>query len=178
MIPIDLTSERLYFKRLTPNYASEEYLRWLNDKEVNKYLETKGCDSLQLLESYIQQQYDNNVLFWAICLKNSNKHIGNIKIDPINKINNSGEYGILMGDKNEWGKGYAKEASLRIIEYCFNELNLEKITLGVIEQNKNAVSLYNKLGFVTESKKINAGYYDNELCNLLRMFINAKEFNK
>ena len=40
----------------------------------------------------------------GIHLKENCKHIGNIKIDPINKKHGTGEYGIMMGDKDEWGK--------------------------------------------------------------------------
>ena len=94
-----------------------------------------------------------NILFWAIHLKDSNKHIGNIKIDPIDYEDNSGEYGILMGDKTNWGMGYSKEASLAIINYCFKELKLSKLHLGVIEDNINAVMLYKKMGFVIDKVK-------------------------
>ena len=88
---IDLESERLIFKRLSHDHASTEYLNWINDPEVNMYLETKGNYTMDMLKSYIEQQYSNEVFFWAIHLKDSNKHIGNIKIDPINFEHNSGE---------------------------------------------------------------------------------------
>ena len=169
MLNINLTSERLIFKRLSPEHVSESYLSWLNDSEVNSFLETKGNYTMDMLKSYLEEQYKKDIFFWAIHLKDSNRHIGNIKIDPINLENNSGEYGILMGDKLNWGKGYAKEASLSIIKYCFEELKLSKITLGVIEDNINAVALYKKLGFIIDEVKIGVGIYNNKLSNSLRM---------
>ena len=169
MLNIDLTSERLIFKRLSPEHISESYLSWLNDPEIYKYLETRGNYSMDMLKDYVDEQYKNNVYFWAIYLKDLEKHIGNIKIDPINLNTNSGEYGILMGDKTNWGKGYAKEASLSIINYCFEELKLSKITLGVIEDNINAVALYKKLGFIIDEVKIGVGIYNNKLSNSIRM---------
>ncbi len=128
------------------------------------------------LTSYIEQQYNNEVYFWAIHLKGSNKHIGNIKIDPIDLELNSGEYGILMGDTINWGKGYAKEASLRIVKYCFEELKLAKITLGVIQDNSNAVKLYEKIGFTIDDIKKDVGFYNNKLCNSLRMSLDVENF--
>ena len=74
-----------------------------------------------------------------------------------------------MGDSNEWGKGYAKEASKAIMDYCFNELKFSKITLGVIDENKSAVKLYETLGFETESIIENVGIYDKKMCNSIRM---------
>ena len=43
-------------------------------------------------------------------------NIGNIKIDPINEIHKFGEYGILIGDKEYWGKGFAREASEEVLK--------------------------------------------------------------
>ena len=176
MTNIDLTSERLVFKRLSVDHISTEYLSWLNDPEVNVFLETKGNYTMDLLKSYIEKQYKNEVYFWAIHLKDSNKHIGNIKIDPIKLKTKSGEYGILIGDKLNWGKGYAKEASIRILKYCFKELKLSKITLGVVEDNIKAALLYKNMGFTIDEIKKDAGIYNNKLCNALRMSLHVENF--
>ena len=173
---IDLESERLLLKRLSPEHVSSDYLSWLNDSKINIFLETKGNYTMAMLQSYVEQQYEKEVYFWAVHLKNSNKHIGNIKIDPIDQIQNSGEYGILMGDALNWGKGYAKEASLRILKYCFEELKLSKVTLGVIEDNINAVFLYKKLGFTIDEVKTGVGVYNNKLSNSIRMSLYVENF--
>lgn len=153
MKAVELESERLFLKPLSQKHLSLAYVNWLNDIEVNTYLESGGNYTLQLLADFLKEQEQKDILFWAIHLKNSNKHIGNIKIDPINYEQSSGEFGILMGDKENWGKGFANEASNRIIKYCFEQLKLTKITLGVIENNIKAVSLYHKIGFITTEKK-------------------------
>ena len=147
LIP-SLNSERLLFFPLTLNFLSEKYLNWLNDPEVNKYLETNGENDLNKLEEYIKQHVKNRLSFLGYCQKKGNLHIGNIKIDPINVYSKSGEYGIMIGDKSQWGKGFAFEASERILKYCFNQLDLNSITLGVKKNNFNALKLYEKLGFV------------------------------
>ena len=164
-----LESERLIFEPLSLKHLSKMYVNWLNDKKVNKYLESKGDYNLKKLELYLKEQEERDILFWAICIKDSNKHICNIKIDPIDLEHGSGEYGIMIGDINQWGKGYAKEASLRIIDNCFNELQLSKITLGVIDQNKEAFKLYKKIGFHQESKILNYGVHGDKICHSIRM---------
>ncbi len=169
MKAIRIESQRLLFEPLSLRHLSEDYVDWLNNKEVNRYLESGGDYTLEKLKTFLKEQQNKDILFWAIFIKSSNKHIGNIKIDPINHKNNSGEYGIMMGDSSEWGKGYAKEASLRIIDYCFNELKLSKITLGVIDANRVALKLYKKIGFIEESIKKDYGIYDGRLCSSIRM---------
>ena len=173
---IDCESERLLFNRLSNQHISLEYVNWINDPEVNMYLETRGNYTLDMLRSYIEEKYKDEIYFWAIHLKDSKRHIGNIKIDPIDFETKSGEYGILMGDKLNWGKGYAKEASNRIIKYCFEELKLASITLGVIEDNVKAVSLYKNMGFKIDEIKKEVGIYNNKLSNTLRMSLHVKDF--
>lgn len=170
---IDLESERLIYKRVSAEHVTDAYVNWINDPEVNMYLETRGGYTLALLKAYIEEQYNKEIYFWAIHLKDSKKHIGNIKIDPINVETNSGEYGILMGDRENWGKGYAKQASNTIINYCFEQLKLSKITLGVIEDNVNAVLLYKKMGFAIDEVKSNVGTYNNKISNALRMSLHV-----
>lgn len=169
MTAISLESERLIFEPLSVKHLSMDYVNWLNNPKVNKYLESGGDYTIEALRQFLEEQERKQILFWAILLKKSNKHIGNIKIDPIDKAQNSGEYGILMGDVEEWGKGYAKEASLKIIDYCFKDLNLSKITLGVLDQNKAALKLYERIGFSTYNRTENYGIYGGQTCDSIRM---------
>ena len=171
-----LESERLYFKPLSPKFLSQKYLSWLNDEEVCRYLESRGNYTMEGLQRYLNEQYEKNILFWAICKNDTNTHIGNIKIDPINLEENYGEFGLLIGDKTEWGKGLAKEAAVRIITYCFEILNFSEIRLGVIEENESAVNLYKKIGFEIISRKKNCGIYDKRMCNSLRMSLKRENF--
>src|SRR5687767_4905492 len=107
-----LESERLIYRPVNITYCNEGYLNWLNDEEVNRYLEIFEPYTLDRLHNYlIEVDKNNHLLFWAIHIKENNKHIGNIKVDPINRYHGYGEYGIMMGDRFEWGKGYAEEAS-------------------------------------------------------------------
>lgn len=169
MNAIHLESERLVLEPLSLKHLSKTYVNWLNDDIVNKYLESGGDYTIDKLKVFLKEQEQKEILFWAIIIKDSKKHIGNIKIDPIDINNNSGEYGIMMGDRNEWGKGFAKEASLTVIDYCFNKLNLLKITLGVVDKNLAALKLYKKIGFKQESIIHNYGVYEDQMCNSIRM---------
>lgn len=162
-------SPRLFYMPVSMDHATTEYVSWLNDAEVNKYLEVKKDNSLVELQAYIQDAIDRKIFFWAIHLKTDRKHIGNIKIDPVNVKHGTGEYGIMMGNRDEWNKGYAKEASLAIIDFCFNKMNLRKMTLGVIANNTTAVKLYEKLGFITEGIYKKHVVVDGEYFDILRM---------
>lgn len=165
-----IETERLQLVPLSTSFASYEYVDWMNDSEVNRYLESGGNYTKEMLEIFLEEVEKKNMLFWAIVVKKNQKHIGNIKIDPINRKYMNGEYGILLGDRDSWGKGYAKEASKCVIDYCFSDkVGLRKITLGVVEDNRAAFQLYKKLGFKEEGLLRNHSYHVGKWCNIVRM---------
>ena len=173
IVPV-LESKRLVLKPLSREFLSQKYVDWLNDSDVNKYLESGGDYNLSKLDLYLKDVENKKILFWAINVNNI--HIGNIKIDPICFKHHNAEYGIMMGNKKEWGKGYAKEASNLVISYCFEQLKLHKITLGVIEDNLSAVNLYKKLNFKFEGRLVNHVVHGFKFYNVLRMAIFNKNF--
>lgn len=164
-----LESERLLLEPLSSAFLSEHYVSWLNDPEVNRYLDSPADSTLEDLREYLANVDCNDILFWAIRTKPDSRHIGNIKIDPVNLRHKTAEYGILIGDRTAWGQGFAREASECVAHYCFEELGLRKITLGVVADNTAAVKLYEKMGFVTEGRYKAQGFYGQRWCDVLRM---------
>ncbi|MGH4121109.1 GNAT family N-acetyltransferase [Clostridium sp.] len=57
---------------------------------------------------------------------------------------------IGIGEEKHRGRGYAKEALSLTMEFGFEELNLHRIELTVLEYNETAIKLYEKLGFKRE----------------------------
>jgi ribosomal-protein-alanine N-acetyltransferase len=138
-------TNRLKLVPMDMEFACQYYVNWMNDPVVFEHLVSGGDYTLSKIKDYIKYSQENNIKIWAIIIKEGDKHIGNIKIDPIE--NNSGEYGIMIGDRISWGKGFAKEASIKILEICFNLLNLRQVTLGVEKENIRAFKMYKSLGF-------------------------------
>lgn len=171
MIPY-LESPNLIYKPISEEHISQRYVNWLNDPLVYQYLETGGGYTIQKLDGYIKQMaMREDVFFWAIHIKETHTHIGNIKIDSINARHGVGEYGILIGDSSVWGRGYAYEASVTVLDYCFHAANLRKIVLGVVSENKAALRVYEKLGFKVEGVYKEHGYYNGKYQDIIRMAI-------
>lgn len=173
-----IETERLILKPLSLDHLSQEYVDWLNDEEVYRYLETGGNYTLAMLKDYLKDVIKKDIFFWGIHIKENDKHIGNIKIDPINKRHGVAEYGIMMGRRSEWGKGYAKEATNKVIDFCFHELNIRKLTLGVVADNTTAVELYKKVGFIAEGVYKQHGFYHNKYCDTIRMALFNPSFKE
>ncbi len=64
--------------------------------------------------------------------------------------NQSAEMAIGIGDPANRGKGYGQDALKLILNYGFNELNLHRISLTVMDYNAPAIKAYERVGFVRE----------------------------
>jgi len=97
-----IKASRLYLRPLLESDATQRYVDWLNDSEVNQYLETRH--SVQTVDScrlFIEQcNKDDSAHLYGVFLQDSDKHIGNAKIGFINKRYARGELSLFIGDKN------------------------------------------------------------------------------
>ena len=157
-------------------HYSRDYVDWMNDPDVIRYMESGGNYTEEKLRSFLKEVEEKEILFWAIHLKENGMHLGNIKMDPVSEKDSRAEYGIMMGRKSEWGKGYAREASNAIIDYCFNELGIRKITLGVVADNEAAVHLYKTMGFSQEGVYKKHSLYEGKYCDIIRMALFNPDF--
>ena len=63
------------------------------------------------------------------------------------------EFGITLGDKNYWGRGYGTEATRLAVDYAFTMRNVRKVHLNVLANNPRAMAAYSKVGFVEEGRR-------------------------
>lgn len=152
----------MYLRELRPSDVKEHYCRWMNDQEVVQYLESRfSPHSIESLREYVSQKASStDEMLFAIVLKADERHIGNIKLGPIDWIHRSAQTGIIIGEKDQWGQGYATEAILAISRFAFSALNLRKLSAGCYEPNRGSVKAFERAGFVQEGI-LRAHYFCN-----------------
>ncbi len=144
--------DRVYLRDLLVSDIGPAYHRWMNDSETTQYLESRfGDNSLQGIRDFVSSATANSdIIFFAIISKDDDKHIGNVKIGPVNHAHKFADVGIMIGEKDYWGKGFATETIKLIISYAFNVLKLHKLNAGCYELNKGSENAFKKAGFVQE----------------------------
>jgi ribosomal-protein-alanine N-acetyltransferase len=144
-----IEGENIYLRELEISDVNQSYCNWMNDPEVIQYLKKHpGKWTIKELKDYVREiKKCSNALLWAIISKDKNQHIGNIKLGHINGINGFSDIGIIIGEKSCWGKGFATEAIKLVVNYAFNQLNLQKLIAGVSKNNLSSVKLFRKAGF-------------------------------
>jgi RimJ/RimL family protein N-acetyltransferase len=167
-----LIGERLYLRPLEESDIPT-CLRWINDPEVTRTLASyRPINELREREWFQGQYKDEHNIILAIALKGSDKHIGNISLDGIDWKERQAELGIIIGEKDEWDKGYGSEAISLMLGYGFDRLGLHRIYLRVYENNPRAIRCYEKAGFrregvMRESHFSEGRYWDTILMGLL-----------
>lgn len=148
----ELVGNQITLKPLNLNNYSMNYINWLNNIEINSYLESRFTEiNKNKIEEYINEIYssNNSILFGIFFNKNKN-HIGNIKIGTINWNHYFTYIGYFVGDKTLWGKGIATEAIVLATYFSFQDLGLYKCKAGVYSTNLASIRALEKAGYARE----------------------------
>lgn len=152
------------------------FVRWFSDPEVVRYMLPKIYKiSLAEEKKYIKKVIkEKNELVYAI-LNKQQKLVGSTAIHLDNKMGNSAGFGIVIGDKTEWGKGYAGECIKLLADLAFKKLKINRLQLTVIVENKRAIKAYKKAGFKLEGRlreqvlsRVDGKYHDEYVMSILR----------
>ena len=103
-------------KKLDPRKnIDKNYLRWMNDFEVHKYTEQKyKKHTIQSIRKFVKEKIKVRQSFlYGIFFP---KHIGNIKLGPINFYHRYAEISYFIGDKQFWGRGITAKAIREIVK--------------------------------------------------------------
>jgi len=172
---IFLEGTKVYLRAFEKEDLNGDYRKWINDPEVTHYLQVGTFPQTDDdLRTYFERSSaSNNEVFFAIIEKESGNHIGNAQIYNINWIHRSALRGILIGDKNCWGKGYAFEIIQLLNTYTFDYLNLNKlISLTCAEntavQKLNVKAGYTKEGIGRQEFYRDGKYYDRVYWGMLK----------
>jgi ribosomal-protein-alanine N-acetyltransferase len=147
-----LTTGRLALRSMTANDATATYRDWMNDPRVNRFLESRFRRlELEDLASFIAtSNADPQVLLLAIRLRVDDRHVGNIKLGPINAYHRFGDIGLVIGGEGDWGRGYAREAIAALSAHAFSALGLHKVTAGCYASNVGSRRAFEACGFSVE----------------------------
>lgn len=127
----------------------EKTIQWRNDINI-KYSTMSHpfpITAEQEQEWYKQKlsSINNNEFFFTIELNSNKEAIGYIHLTGIDQISRYAKFGVVIGDKENLGKGFGKDALQLLLSYGFNTLNLNKIYCKVLA-NHPALTSYLSMG--------------------------------
>jgi len=155
------------------------FVRWFNDPEMRSYIIMYRPMSMADEERWFENlpNRKDDFLFAVEALIDDRwVHIGNVGLENVDWKNSCCVFGIALGEKEYWGKGYGTKTTKTILRYAFNELNLHRVELEVYAYNTRAIRCYVKSGFRHEGTRRQSRFHDGRYHDALRMGILREEF--
>lgn len=154
----------------------EAYKRWFRDYEVQRFLAPDGAYPItdEAEEAWYERAAISETAYgFAIHTLEGDRLIGNCSLFKIDNRSRHAEFGIIVGEKDYWGKGYGTDATRVLLRFAFDELNLNRVSLWVYAFNERAIRSYEKAGFVHEGTARQfifreGQYHDAHLMAILR----------
>ena len=165
---------RVYLRALEPDDYKTS-IEWRRDNEIWGMV---GSTKYFVSEAYEKKWVEDTIfnsrdIKLAVCEVGSNKYIGNVYATDIDQTNRSCTTGVLIGNHDYWGQGYASEAIRLLLDYLFNERNINRVQAYVLESNVASMKMHQKVGYKIEgtlrqSVYKNGRYQDQVLLSVLR----------
>ena len=151
--------------KLRPTIESDLITLWkmLGDKELSKYyLVGKYNEDWEQEKKWQYKKLENalnmNVFQWTIVLKETGEVIGQICCQNIiDKPDNIRDLGWFI-DRKYQGKGLGSEVSKAVVDYMFEEVEIDKIETSAAVINPASWKLMEKMNFNKTGKFINTKY--------------------
>lgn len=135
--------------------------RWRNDPELIAYLGAPfrfiNMDvDVEWFETYMKNRA--NIVRCAIVRQDEDEILGLVTLSAIDFLNQSAELHIMIGSKLEQNSGAGTFAIRKMLDHAFYNLNLQRVELLVLVDNKRAQHVYEKCGFQREGMKRQSTY--------------------
>lgn len=144
-----LETDRLYLRMWNKKDAHDLY-EYARNPIVGHRAGWKPHETVEETRMIISTMLMKNIA-WAIEDKGTGKVIGSIGFneDQFRPAMNCKELGYSLSEEF-WGKGLMTEAAKRLVEYAFENLNVDILTIKTSEDNKASQRVIEKCGFIYE----------------------------
>jgi len=167
---------RITFRPLEPDDFEALYQQ-KNDPEVARLLDgfTTGYARADIAAWYDYHRNRSDEVQWAIMQTETGQCLGHVGLYQIDHRVRKANFGIMIGDKSFWGQGIGELCTRFVVVYGFDELNLNRIELTVLDSNPRAIRLYEKLGFREEGRLRQAQFKQGHYHDLIIMAVLREE---
>lgn len=154
------------------------YLKWINDFEVTRSLGVglRPMTGEAEEEWYARISKSERDVAFTVYERATLRPIGNTGLHGIDYRHRTAEFGIVIGEKDCWGKGYGTETTALMLDYGFHALDLHNIMLRVYSFNERAVRAYTRAGFRLMGRRREAYRAGGRAYDVIYMDCLATEF--
>lgn len=155
-----LYGENFRLEPLKEQHVSDRYVSWLNDTEINRYLEVRFVrQTIETVTEYVKSFYQEiEKYIWAVYPRDRLDFVGTATLSSISHIHGSGGIGFMIGEKAYWGSGASQESLELIADFAFKNLGLRRLSGETCGPNHGMNFTFKRMGFTMEGKMREAHY--------------------
>lgn len=158
-----LETERLILKPINESHV-EDILKIRSNEVVNQFVKRiplkTNYDALDFILTIKKRVQNNETFYFGITYKNQQNLLGTICLYRFSEDRTEAEVGYeLLPDYHR--KGIMSEALSAVLNFGFNELNLQEILAFTNKFNENSKGLLLKHDFVLQEGRTDEGFPDN-----------------
>ncbi|KAK9137392.1 hypothetical protein Sjap_007986 [Stephania japonica] len=144
------TQSPIYLRRLTLSDV-DDFMVWASDDLVSRFCRWDTFTSKDDALNYLTTTVLPHPYFRAICLRNNNRPVGAIHVEPFpGNYRCKGMLGYALASEY-WGRGIASTAVEMVATEIFEEWpHLERLEAFVDVENSASMRVLEKVGFVRE----------------------------
>ncbi|MFL0269384.1 GNAT family N-acetyltransferase [Candidatus Clostridium radicumherbarum] len=164
-----IETKRLILRQFEISDANDMYKNWASDDEVTKFLtwptHSDAEISRRVIESWMKDYMDDKNYHWCIELKSTGEAIGSIGVVDYKENIEAVEIGYCIGSKY-WNKGITTEALKALIQFFFQEVEVNRIESRHDPLNPNSGKVMQKCGLKYEGTRIKADRNNTGICDV------------
>ena len=173
-----LKGERVVLRPMKPDDIARQHA-------FNQDLELYGLDSdyqraspLERAQAFYESRtrFDDDIAPFAI--EADGKYIGFCSLMHLRDRHGNMELGILIGDRDYWGRGYGRDAVALLLNYGFHYLGARRIELTTNAKNVRAFRCFSACGFQEEGRPRKVVWIEGEYTDLVNMSILREEWEE
>jgi RimJ/RimL family protein N-acetyltransferase len=146
------------------------YQRWVNDFGTLRTLFiTPGPMTLEQETVWYDASAVPGEVGFTIYERATWRPIGNCGLHRVNQRDRTAEFGIMIGEKDCWGRGFGRDALGALLDYAFRHRNAHKVWLEVSADNERAIRAYRACGFVEEGRLREQQWADGRYKDVITM---------
>jgi RimJ/RimL family protein N-acetyltransferase len=130
----------------------DDWVVWMNDLAVTRFvLNAPGSPWTREMEQawYDRARDDRTQRVFAIFELATGRAIGTCGLKDLDLLAGTATFGIMIGAKDCWNRGYGTEATRLTLDFGFSVLGLHNVDLRVHARNPRAIRAYERAGFRT-----------------------------
>jgi ribosomal-protein-alanine N-acetyltransferase len=141
----------VFLRPMADGDFTESYIAWFRDPEVTRFLAARNISIQDSIDHWRRGQQSNSWFMYAICAAEDGRHIGNLKLGPVNWNHMISDMSTVIGDRGAWGQGRARNAIRLGIRIAFDKLKIRKLSASIDGDNVGSIKAYTGAGFHIEA---------------------------